>query len=164
MGSTMGSGSRGGACRAGGGSGGGGLGSVVCDDEGRSGSGVLVEIAVEGDEMLCAAQRCVVEGRWVVGLDPRVGGRRWGDGVLEAAVAGGRRLHPYPAAVRRVPAGAAERCRFREDIRPDEAREKIETDVPGVEDGDATGGLKAEPGKALVTTAGFSELEGDSSM
>ena len=48
---------------------------------------------VEGDEVLCAARRCVVAGHWPAGLGPRVGERRWGDGGLEAAVAGGRRLN-----------------------------------------------------------------------
>ena len=94
MGSTMGSGSRGGACRAGGGGEGGGLGSVVCDDEGGSGWGVFGEVAVEGDEVLCAARRCVIAGRRAAGLDPRAGGRCWGDGGLEVAVAGGRRQNP----------------------------------------------------------------------
>ena len=87
MGSTLGSGSRGGTYRAGG-CGAGGLESAVCDDEGGSGWGVLSEAAVEGDEVLCAARRCVVAGRWAAGLDTRVGGRRWGDGGLEVAVAG----------------------------------------------------------------------------
>ena len=63
---------------------------MVCDDEGASGWGVLGGVAVEGNEVLCAARRCVVAGRRAVGLDPRVGGRRWGDRGLEAAVAGGR--------------------------------------------------------------------------
>ena len=62
MGSTMGSGSRGGASRAGG-EGGVGLGSVVCDDEEGSGWGVMDEVAVEGVEVLCTARRCVVAGR-----------------------------------------------------------------------------------------------------
>ena len=57
---------------------------MVCDDE----EGVLSEVAFEGDEVLCAARRCVVAGRWAAGLDPRVGGRCLGDGGLEAAVAG----------------------------------------------------------------------------
>ena len=56
MGSTMGSGSRGGARRAGGGSGGGGLGSMVCDDEGGSGWGVL------GGSRLKATRCCVQRG------------------------------------------------------------------------------------------------------
>ena len=77
-----GSGSRGGARRAGRGGGGGGLGSMVCDGEEGSGWGVLGGFAVEGDEVLCAARRCVVAGRWATGLDPRVGERRWGDGGL----------------------------------------------------------------------------------
>ena len=83
--------SRGGAFRAGGGGEGGGLRSVVCDNEGGFGCGVLDGVAVEGDEVLCAARRCVVASRWAADLDPSVGGRRWGDGGLEAAVAGSRR-------------------------------------------------------------------------
>ena len=67
---------------------------MVCDDEGGSGCGVLGGVAVEGDEVLCAVRRCVVAGRWAAGMDPRVGGRRWGDGGLEATVAGGRRPNP----------------------------------------------------------------------
>ena len=35
-----------------------------------------------------------VAGRWEADLEPRVGGRRWGDGGLEAEVAGGRRASP----------------------------------------------------------------------
>ena len=93
MGSTMSSGSRGGACRGRGGGGGGGLGSVVCDDEGVR-LEVLGEVEVEGNEVLCAARRCVVAGRWATALDPRVGGRRWGNSGLEAAVAWGRRPNP----------------------------------------------------------------------
>ena len=76
MGSTMGSGSRGGARRAEGSGGGGGLGSMVCDDEGGSGWGVLGGVAVEVDGGLCAPRRCVVAGRWAAGLDPRVDGCR----------------------------------------------------------------------------------------
>ena len=52
------------------------------------------EVAVEGGEVLCIARRCVVAGRWAAGLDPRVGGRRWGDVDLEAAVAEDRRPNP----------------------------------------------------------------------
>ena len=89
----MGSGSRGGACRAGGG-GEGGLESVVCDDEGGSGWAVLGEVVVEGDEVLCAARRCVIAGRREAGLGLRVRDRRWGDGGLKAAAAGGRRPNP----------------------------------------------------------------------
>ena len=55
-----------------------------------SGGGVLIEFAVEDDEVLGAARRCVVTGRWAAGLDLRVGRRCWGDD-LEAAVPGGRR-------------------------------------------------------------------------
>ena len=54
--------------------------------------GPVDEVAVEGDEMLCTARRCVVACRWAAGLDLRVSGRRWGDG-LEAVVTGGRQ--PY---------------------------------------------------------------------
>ena len=93
--STIGSGSRGGASRAGAG-GGEGLGSVVCDGEEVSGWGVVEEVAVEGDEVLCTAwlcvaRLCVVAGRWAAGLDPRVCDRRWGDVGLQAAVAEDRR-------------------------------------------------------------------------
>ena len=71
MGSTMGSGSRGGVRRAGGGGGGGGLGSMVCDDEGGSGWGVLGGVAVECDEVLCAARRCCVHTMaWLDAVHP----------------------------------------------------------------------------------------------
>ena len=80
----MGSGRRRGACGAGGG-GGGSLESVVYDDEGGSGWGVPVEVAVEGHELLCVASR------WAAGFEPRVDGRRCGDGGLDVAVAGRRR-------------------------------------------------------------------------
>ena len=93
MGSTIGSGSRGGASKAGGG-GGVGLGSVVCDDERGSDWGVVEEVAGGGDEVLSTARRCLVAGRWVAGLDPRVGARRWGDVDLEAATSGERRPNP----------------------------------------------------------------------
>ena len=62
---------------------------MACDDEGESGWGVLGGVAFKGDEVLCSARRCIVAGRWAAGLDPTVGGRRLGDGGLEAAVAGG---------------------------------------------------------------------------
>ena len=156
----MGSGSRGGACRAEGG-GGGGLESVVCDEEGRSGWGVLDGVAVEGDEMLCAARRCVVAGRWAAGLDPRVYGRRRGDSGLNVAVAGGRRPNPWSAEVRGFPASAADRCRVRQNIRPNEARGEVETETPDVDDEETTGGLEAKPGAVPMTTAAFSDLEGD---
>ena len=52
----------------------------------------------------------------------------------------------------------------REDIRPDEVQEEVETETPEVDDGETTGGLQAEPGGAPVPTAAFSKLEGDSSM
>ena len=67
---------------------------MVCGDEGGPGWGVLGGVTVESDEVVCAARRCVVAGRCPAGLDPRVGGRRWGDGGLEPAVAGGRRPKP----------------------------------------------------------------------
>ena len=72
---------------------------VEGDVEGRGLGGegvehVFSEVAVESDEVLCTARRCVVAGRWAAGLDPRVGRRRWGDGGLEAAVAGGRWPNP----------------------------------------------------------------------
>ena len=67
---------------------------MFCDDEGGCDCVVLGGVAVEGDEVLCAVQRCVVAGRWAAGLNPRVGGRRWGDGGLEAAVARIRRPNP----------------------------------------------------------------------
>ena len=35
---------------------------MVCDDHGGSGCGVLGEVAVESNELLCAARRCVVAG------------------------------------------------------------------------------------------------------
>ena len=54
--------------------------------------------------------------------------------------------------------------RVREDIRFDEARGEVETETPEVDDGEATGGLQANPGETPVTTAAFSELEGDSAM
>ena len=73
MGLTMGSGSRGSARRAGGGGVGGGFGSMVGDDEGRFGRGVLGGVAVEGDGVSCAARCCVLAGRWAAGLNSRVG-------------------------------------------------------------------------------------------
>ena len=160
----MGSGSRGDACRAGGSGGGGGLGSVACDDEGGVGWEVLGEVTVEGDEVLSAARGCVVAGRWAAFLDPRVGGWRWGDGGLEVAVAGGRRQNLLSAGVRGVPAAAAEQCRVRKYIRPDEAGGEVETETPEVDDGETTGGLQAKPGGAPVKTVAFSELEGDLAM
>ena len=71
-----------------------GLGSLVCDDEGASGWGVVDEVVGGSDEVLCNARRCLVAGRWVAALDPRVGDRRGGDVGLEAAAAGGRRPNP----------------------------------------------------------------------
>ena len=92
MGSTIGSGSRGGACRArGGGEKALSLWSAIMT-RGPVG-GVLSKVADEGDEVLCTARHCVVAGRWAAGLDLRVGGRCWRDG-LEAAVTGGRRPNP----------------------------------------------------------------------
>ena len=120
-----------------------GLGSVVCDDGEGSGWRVVDEVAVEGDEVLCTARRCVVAGRWATGLDPRVGDRRWGDVGLEAAAAGDRRPNPQSAGVRGVPAAVAEWFRVREDIRPDEARGEVETETPEVDDGETAGGLQA---------------------
>ena len=67
---------------------------MVCDDEGESGWGVLGGVAVHVDALLCAERGCVIAGRWAAGLDPRLSGQRWGDGRLEAAVAGGRRPNP----------------------------------------------------------------------
>ena len=67
---------------------------MVGDDEGRVGWGVLGGVAIESDGVLCAAQCCVLAGRWAAGLNLRVGGRRWGDEGPEAAVAGGRRPNP----------------------------------------------------------------------
>ena len=76
-----------GACGAGGG-GGGSLESVVRDDEGVTGWGVLVEVAVGGHEVLCVASR------WAAGFEPRVDGRHCGDSGLDVAVAEGRRTNP----------------------------------------------------------------------
>ena len=58
------------------------LGSVACDDGEGSGWGVVDDVVVEGDEMMCTARRCVVAGGWAAGLDPNVGGERRGDDGL----------------------------------------------------------------------------------
>ena len=55
-----------------------GLESMICDDEEGSDWGVLSEVTVEGDEVRCAARRCVVAGHWAAVLNPRVGGQRLG--------------------------------------------------------------------------------------
>ena len=44
---------------------------------------VLGGVAVEGDVVPRAARPCVVAGCWAAALDPRVGGRRWGDKVVK---------------------------------------------------------------------------------
>ena len=121
----------------------GSLKSVVCDVEGGSGWGVLREVAVEGDKVLCAAPSCVVAGRWAAVLGPRVGERRWTEGGFELTVAGGRRSNLLSARVRGFPAAAAKRCRVREDFRSDEAGGEVKTETPEVNDGETTGGKEA---------------------
>ena len=78
------------------------------------------------------------------------------------SVAGDRRPTPQSAQVQGVPASAMERLQVREDIRADEAQVEVERETPEIDDGETTGDLQANLGGAPVTTAAFSELEGDS--